>query len=1074
MTKRKRYMSSVLAVVAVLSSQAGQPKGRAADAPIRGHIRVGSAGWGGELAAAAKAYQKQHPEVTITFSDDYLNVPGRLLRGEIDLASYTGNLQDHTGGPDIEKFSKGFPQESIERTVGYWPFAVVVHPANPMRSITVEQLRRMMTDNRTSWSDIGRPTDGTIRLYIALSYLVRRALVGDNPAASKAKKPSAEAVDKPALRVTHISGRELPALADDPNGIAIVYHDKKLVASGYKILPVFARPNDTAYAPTDTAAVARGDYPLRTPLKVLIPASAPAHVKAFVEWLSTAEAAEPFKAAPEDPRRTWPAAHISEASAPAAAVAPPETPTLKPPAKPFAGPIEGAVAVLPIEQLSVAFRMSERSHHAAYEQAICDAVAADGRLTMIDRTQLARVLAERKFAILGLEDAPPGAIVSADVLVVTHLLTESLKPYLRIRAVHGSTGGLLAELKLRIDPAKPAVFDPPLAQAVAGWWPDVLRKLRDSRLKPAWVLMDVYPQSLELTGPAEALRGAMQQSLDANPAVFAPGDLAVDEAQQEMLMRMLGLARPAAGRLTPLADYIVDARLAGPFQLDLRLRDAALGVLAEKTISGLPDALASAAGEWLRRQIAANPGRPAPATAPAAEADDWAVQQAKVELEMTRQLKMRGYALHQKSLQVFDPQVEAAMSAAKAHARRAAQLDPTNDEAAFEALPDQRQLVLDWVWQSDNISSFRMILASSERFLSSFPKSKYHADVLVYHANACCFLADKAPLPKGPEGDAVRIACRRQAVADVKLWLALYGNSEKPRMTFHGYLVCLFGYLDLARPPAAETDAIVADWSKDFDGRSDMACHSDFVRLAVLKHRKDRAGFIDLLTKMQQRWPDPNHPQWARTAGLVDGMIFNLFKGFGSDKSSFQLWHRGLRGIGDIPKVGYNPQDDIRRYNCELMFSCPGPAAGAKEPIRRAGLAYKKLQPGLDVGFLGRASLLEAVVTNLSVPIWVGRIPPDDLKGILEFYRTKDLPLRRIGYFRGPGNAAAREVSILLPSRGLTEGPLSDFLHFLGSPDGRKVLAENGIHASADVPASQPATQPARATTPLGKTTPGE
>ena len=84
-----RAISAILAAGVILSAAAvmsAQPKGPAANAPIRGHIRIGSAGWQDELAAAAKAYQKQHPEVTITFSNDYLNVPGRLLRGEIDLA----------------------------------------------------------------------------------------------------------------------------------------------------------------------------------------------------------------------------------------------------------------------------------------------------------------------------------------------------------------------------------------------------------------------------------------------------------------------------------------------------------------------------------------------------------------------------------------------------------------------------------------------------------------------------------------------------------------------------------------------------------------------------------------------------------------------------------------------------------------------------------------------------------------------------------------------------------------------------------------------------------------------------
>jgi hypothetical protein len=294
-------------------------------------------------------------------------------------------------------------------------------------------------------------------------------------------------------------------------------------------------------------------------------------------------------------------------------------------------------------------------------------------------------------------------------------------------------------------------------------------------------------------------------------------------------------------------------------------------------------------------------------------------------------------------------------------------------------------------------------------------------------------------------------------------------------MCFAHYLYHLQTYITVADPSDKELEAIVADWSRRFDSHLDKTVHSDFVRLLVLNHKKDRAGFIERLTKMQQRWPDPKHPQWEQNISKVNELIANLFQDVSSSNSSFYLWTRGLRGIGDIPKVGYKPQDDKLRYRSFLAFACPQEVARVKDAIRQAGEAYKKEQPRVSLGFLGVPhTLLQAVERHHALTMILGRVPAEDLKALKELYRGGNLPLQRIGYFRGPGNAASQEVSILLPpGRGNSE-VLDDFLRFLKTPEGQKALADHGVYPSADASTSQPATQPAQAAIPLGKTTPGE
>jgi hypothetical protein len=105
-------------------------------------------------------------------------------------------------------------------------------------------------------------------------------------------------------------------------------------------------------------------------------------------------------------------------------------------------------------------------------------------------------------------------------------------------------------------------------------------------------------------------------------------------------------------------------------------------------------------------------------------------------------------------------------------------------------------------------------------------------------------------------------------------------------------------------------DQIVADWSARFDARTDGAPHSDFVRLWILQYKVDKPAYLALLTELQQRWPDPNHPQWKYTTHHINEALSRMFDIGGSDKSSFQLWERGLRGIGDLPCIGYDPAKD--------------------------------------------------------------------------------------------------------------------------------------------------------------------
>jgi len=507
----------------------------------------------------------------------------------------------------------------------------------------------------------------------------------------------------------------------------------------------------------------------------------------------------------------------------------------------------------------------------------------------------------------------------------------------------------------------------------------------------------------------------------------------------------------------------VDARLVDSTTIEMRLRNAQLAVLAEKTLTGTDAAaLKLAALQWLAREVARNKAKPTSAST-GVVADEWARRQGQVELEIGRQIRNQipnwrfdeseriwawtGSA----SVYSFPEDLAAAVqAAADRHFRRAAQLDPTLEEAAYEVLADL-QILRDYYTRDDENVKSLAALWPLERFLDTFPQSTHRCAVLTRLAILCTNLAHKVKLAPAADDKAVRLALYRKGLDARAQYMErhyFHGETDKTYhvyMVFSHYLHHLRAYIQLAQPSDAELEARVADWSRRFDKRLDKAPHSDFVRLIALESRNDKAGFLSLLAEMQQRWPDPDHPQWPdKSVDVVREMMSNLFPN-PPRANSYGLWREGKRGIGDLPWVGYKPEDDKPQYRSSLAFSCPGGPKKVMDAIRAAGQEYKKVQPGAYFGSWGgskRTNLQE--VEDRHLLVIVGPLPADELKAIKELYRG-DFPLYPIGLFRDAPDSAAKEVSILAPPGGGKNVALDDFLRFLRTPEGAEAMAKFGV-----------------------------
>lgn len=1061
-----------------------------------GQISVGLAGFHYELKAAAEAYAQLHPEVQVNFVEDSRGARRDFLASRVDVLGYYGDLfyHDDPSLRELREYGETHRAPPEELILAYWSYGVAVHRANPMKAITVAQIRQLFFNPEARWPNLGRSTDGRIRLYVYDSRLIAQALAaskrapGSPPTFDSLSKEdrllSSHAVSTHRARMAMSTDKAVfKTMADDEDGIMVWRHNKQLAASGLKILPIICTPGQPGALPADAAAVASGRYPLRLPLRVAMHPAAPGHVQAFVAWLQTPQAAQAMASA-KIPRDNYPSpiAHVSMAKKDVPSEnRPPED--LPIPDVKFEGPIQGAVAVLPTEPLSRYFLVGDSSYLALYERTIADAIQADGRLKLVDRTQLSRVLTERRIHLLDYAALPAKPIISADVIVASYVVSEGTQTYLRLCALHGSTGIPLGRLTCLMGSSpdlltfKPVTFNPPLDERVRRWWPGVLARLHASRERPGWVV-DAYAPSLELVDQADALRDALQGAIQVDDRVFAITAPVGDEARQEVLLRMLGLSASAGGNFTPAADYLMDARFLDATTVRLRLCNARLAVLASETVT-TPDAeaLTSAALGWLDRQVAEHAVKPTAAST-GVVADDWARRQAREELEIARKVRNRvpGWRFDTServwnrvrsasSYEMPHADLAAARAASRRHFRRAAQLDPTLEEAAYELLPGLI-IIKNLVYgRGENVQSLTA-LWSLERFLDTFPDSPYRADVLARLGILCTYYAKKMVLSPSVDDPAFRQALCRKGLRCYGEYMAnpcRKGNRRKNAsyhfyMKWEYYLYRLHVYTTLGPLPDEELQALVADWSRRFDDHLDWAPHSDFVRLVVFAHKKDQAGFRTLLTRMQRRWPDPGHLQWAETKETVRTMTSELWR-IPAGAHSFALWCRGKRGIGDLPWAGYNPEVDELPCTERLFFVIAKAPKKASDAFYDISYKYVQLHPGVARGFNTFFSARGALKSQ-HILVIVGALPAEELPAIKELYSGDvpakelleikdlydgDLPVHRLGLFRDTPDSAPQEILIVAPPGRGKYVVLNDFLRFLHTPQGAEAMAKFGV-----------------------------
>ena len=189
--------------------------------------------------------------------------------------STAGIRATHDRRADIGMSSR--PLEPDEReglrqdTVAIDGLAVVVHPSNPMRSLTRAQLRDLFAGRVRNWRRVGGPSLRVV--------LVTREEGSGTRATFEELVMHGTPITGSAL-VTAFSGGLRRMVADDPR--AIGYMTISQVGPGVRQLAV------DGVTPTE-ADIASGAYPLSRPLLFLTRSDAGAGARDFLAWVLSAE-----------------------------------------------------------------------------------------------------------------------------------------------------------------------------------------------------------------------------------------------------------------------------------------------------------------------------------------------------------------------------------------------------------------------------------------------------------------------------------------------------------------------------------------------------------------------------------------------------------------------------------------------------------------------------------------------------------------------------------------------------------------------------------------------------------------
>jgi len=225
--------------------------------------------------AWAEAYMQLHPEVRISVTGGGTGTGiAAMINGTVDIANASREMKPE----EIEaaKANGIVPKEFI---VARDAIAVVVHPANPVNALTLQQVSDIYTGKITNWREVG----GENRPIVLLSresnsgtyvYFLENVIrLGD--------KESTLLFSPETLLMPSSEGISAE-IRQNPN--AIGYDGLGYVTPDQKVLAI-ARDAQSPYVLPSVDSVNDGSYPISRPLYMYTAGEPKGHVAAYLQWI---------------------------------------------------------------------------------------------------------------------------------------------------------------------------------------------------------------------------------------------------------------------------------------------------------------------------------------------------------------------------------------------------------------------------------------------------------------------------------------------------------------------------------------------------------------------------------------------------------------------------------------------------------------------------------------------------------------------------------------------------------------------------------------------------------------------
>jgi phosphate transport system substrate-binding protein len=194
-----------------------------------------------------------------------------LINGTVDLAMASRPMKDE----EKQSAAKSRGSEVVEQAVALDALAVFVHSSNPVRQLTISQVRDIFQGKTKNWKDLGG-NDAPVILY------------GRESSSGTYDYFREHVLEKgdfaPAVQTLQGTAAIINAVGRDANGIG--YGG---IAYAKEVRPLAIGAPGAAVAPSEQT-VADGSYPLSRKLFFYYPQNAPERVTRFAAWVLRPEA----------------------------------------------------------------------------------------------------------------------------------------------------------------------------------------------------------------------------------------------------------------------------------------------------------------------------------------------------------------------------------------------------------------------------------------------------------------------------------------------------------------------------------------------------------------------------------------------------------------------------------------------------------------------------------------------------------------------------------------------------------------------------------------------------------------